>query len=56
LLFSYTNNAVGLGLQIQGYLDIMLRLRKKEGTVTEVDDADTTTIEDVKTDWGQVFE
>ncbi len=53
---AYTNNAVGLGLQIQGYLDIMLRLRQKEGTVTEVNDASTTTIEDIKTDFGTVFE
>ena len=53
---AYTQNAVGLGQQIQGYLDIMLRLRKQEGTVTEVNDATTTTIDNVAFDAGTVFE
>ncbi len=52
----YTNNAAGLGLQIQGYLDIMLRLRQQEGKVTEINDASTTTIEDIALDAGTVFE
>ena len=34
----------------------MLRLRKQEGKVTEVEDASTTTIEDIAIDAGTVFE
>ena len=52
----YTNNAAGLGLQIQGYLDIMMRLRKHDGTVTEVNDGEAAVIEDIAFDAGKVFE
>jgi hypothetical protein len=56
ILDAYMVNAAGLGLQIQGYLDIMQRLRKHEGTVTEVDDKETTTIEDIDTNFGTAVE